>query len=376
MHERLLDIARKTPATRDRYVDFLRAFSILIVVIGHWLSAVIIKDDYGVKVYNAVGMISGLWIITWFFQIMPLFFFVGGFSNARTLNTLMTKGKPLRIFYKKRAIRLLKPAIFFLFVWAILIILLFILLPNWKRYWIAIIATVGPLWFLVVYLFVTIISPFMLKLHKICKILIPVFLFILTALVDIFRFRFDFSEIAWLNVAFVWLFVHQLGFFYEDNTLIKIKKWQKSFIALIGLLGLIILTNIGIYPKSMIGTGFEKISNMNPPTICIIMLALWLIGLAMLLREDINKWLNRPALWIIVILANRTIMTLYLWHLTAYLVTFLLLYPIGLGHHTTDNILIWWLERPVWVVIPSIILLFFIKAFGRFEQSGIKRWEK
>ncbi|MGQ9664803.1 MAG: acyltransferase family protein [bacterium] len=376
MHERLLDIARKTPATRDRYVDFLRAFSILIVVIGHWLSAVIIKDDYGVKVYNAVGMISGLWIITWFFQIMPLFFFVGGFSNARTLNTLMTKGKPLRIFYKKRAIRLLKPAIFFLFVWAILIILLFILLPNWKRYWIAIIATVGPLWFLVVYLFVTIISPFMLKLHKIYKILIPVFLFILTALVDIFRFRFDFSEIAWLNVAFVWLFVHQLGFFYEDNTLIKIKKWQKSFIALIGLLGLIILTNIGIYPKSMIGTGFEKISNMNPPTICIIMLALWLIGLAMLLREDINKWLNRPALWIIVILANRTIMTLYLWHLTAYLVTFLLLYPIGLGHHATDNILIWWLERPVWVVIPSIILLFFIKAFGRFEQSGIKRWEK
>ncbi|MGQ9818115.1 MAG: acyltransferase family protein [bacterium] len=261
-------------------------------------------------------------------------------------------------------------------MWAILIILLFILLPNWKRYWIAIIATVGPLWFLVVYLFVTIISPFMLKLHKIYKILIPVFLFILTALVDIFRFRFDFSEIAWLNVAFVWLFVHQLGFFYEDNTLIKIKKWQKSFIALIGLLGLIILTNIGIYPKSMIGTGFEKISNMNPPTICIIMLALWLIGLAMLLREDINKWLNRPALWIIVILANRTIMTLYLWHLTAYLVTFLLLYPIGLGHHATDNILIWWLEKPVWVVIPSIILLFFIKAFGRFEQSGIKRWEK
>ncbi|MGQ9818116.1 MAG: acyltransferase family protein [bacterium] len=115
MHERLLDIARKTPATRDRYVDFLRAFSILIVVIGHWLSAVIIKDDYGVKVYNAVGMISGLWIITWFFQIMPLFFFVGGFSNARTLNTLMTKGKPLRFFYKKRAIRLLKPAIFFPF---------------------------------------------------------------------------------------------------------------------------------------------------------------------------------------------------------------------------------------------------------------------
>lgn len=373
MHERLLDIARNTPATRDRYVDFLRAFSILIVVIGHWLSAVVIKDEYGVKVYNAVGMISGLWIITWLLQIMPLFFFVGGFSNARTLNTLMAKGQPLSMFYKKRAIRLLKPTIFFLFVWAIIIILLLIFLSDLKRYRIAIIAAVGPLWFLAVYLFITIIAPFMLKLHKICKILIPIFLFILTAIVDIFRFRFNFSEIAWLNVGFVWLFVHQLGFFYEDDTLIKIKKWQKSLIASTGLLGLIILTNIGSYPKSMIGTGFEKISNMNPPTMCIVMLSLWLIGLAMLLREDINKWLNRPTPWIIVILANRTIMTLYLWHLTAYLLVFLLLYQIGLGHHTTDNILIWWLERPVWVVIPGIILLFFIKAFGRFEQSGIKK---
>ncbi len=376
MHERLLDIAKKTPATRDRYVDFLRAFSILVVVIGHWLSAVVLRTEHGIKVYNAVGMISGLWIITWLLQIMPLFFFVGGFSNARTLNVIKSRGEPLSMFYKKRAIRLLKPTIFFLLIWIIIIVLMVSFLPDWRKYQIAIIATIGPLWFLGVYLFVTIIAPFMLTLHKIYKILIPLVLLIFTALVDIVRFQFKISGIAWLNVCFVWLFVHQLGFFYEDGTLVYIKKWQKFLIALSGLTGLIILTNIGIYPKSMIGTGFEKISNMNPPTMCIIMLSLWLIGLAMLLRENINKWLNQVTPWILVILANRTIMTLYLWHLTAYLLAFLLLYQIGLGHHTTDNIVIWWLERPVWVVVPGIVLLFFLKAFARFEQSGIKQEER
>ena len=35
-------MAERTPATRDRYVDFLRAFSIATVVIGHWFIAIIV----------------------------------------------------------------------------------------------------------------------------------------------------------------------------------------------------------------------------------------------------------------------------------------------------------------------------------------------
>jgi hypothetical protein len=165
-------------------------------------------------------------------------------------------------------------------------------LPDWRKYIIAVKATVGPLWFLAVYLFVTLIAPSMLKLHKNYRIVIPLILLFLTVFVDIMRFRFGILWSAWFNVAFVWLFVHQLGFFYEDGTLVKLAGWQKFLIALIGLAELIILTNTGIYPRSMIGTGFEKISNMNPPTICITMLSLWLIGLSMLIRNKINQWLN------------------------------------------------------------------------------------
>ncbi|MEO0105822.1 MAG: acyltransferase [candidate division WOR-3 bacterium] len=365
------EIVKKTPATRDRYVDFLRAFSIIVVVIGHWLSAVVIKNENGIRVNNAVGMIPGLWILTWVLQVMPLFFFVGGFSNARTINSLRNKGESLIAFYKKRAVRLLKPTVFFLIIWIIITIFFVILVPEWQKYRIGIIATVGPLWFLAVYLFVTLISPFMLTLHRSKKLLIPVILLILTALIDYIRFKFDVPAIAWLNVFSVWVFVHQIGYFYEDGSLVNLPFVAKFLIAISGLAGLSILTNTGIYPKSMIGTGFEKISNMNPPTICISFLSLWLIGLAMILRDKINKWLDKATPWFFVVLANQTIMTLYLWHLTAYTISFLILYQFGLGHHTLDNISVWWLERPVFLIMPAIILIGLIKIFGRLEKSGI-----
>jgi hypothetical protein len=38
---RLDEIAAAASATRDRYVDFLRAASILVVVLGHWQIGVI-----------------------------------------------------------------------------------------------------------------------------------------------------------------------------------------------------------------------------------------------------------------------------------------------------------------------------------------------
>ncbi len=40
-------MAERTPADRDRYVDFLRAFSIATVVLGHWFIAIIVwRDEY------------------------------------------------------------------------------------------------------------------------------------------------------------------------------------------------------------------------------------------------------------------------------------------------------------------------------------------
>ena len=82
MAERTVDaMVDATPADRDRVVDFLRAASICAVVIGHWMIAMVWWDAGVLRTTSAIGVTSYLWLATWFLQVMPIFFFVGGFSN-------------------------------------------------------------------------------------------------------------------------------------------------------------------------------------------------------------------------------------------------------------------------------------------------------
>src|SRR5262245_14027741 len=83
------DLAAATPATRDRYVDLLRVASLAVLVLGHWLMAVITVDAAGrVGVGNLLALEPRLQPLTWAFQVMPVFFFVGGFSHALSYRSL------------------------------------------------------------------------------------------------------------------------------------------------------------------------------------------------------------------------------------------------------------------------------------------------
>jgi peptidoglycan/LPS O-acetylase OafA/YrhL len=366
------EIAAKTPPTRDRYVDFLRAFSICAVVIGHWISTVVVLGDNGFMVYNAAGIIPGAWLATWVLQVMPLFFFVGGFSNFVSINSYRRRRESDLAFIWVRAIRLLKPTAIFLGIWCIAIALVVILSKDGTHLVRNFRMIIAPVWFLGVFMMVIIFTPLMERLHHHYRIWVLVALFSLMVLVDVLRFSSPISYVSWVNVVFVWFFVHQIGFFYADGSLVRASKWIYVAMALGGLLALVILTNIGVYHKSMVGTGFERTSNMNPPTVPIAVLACWLIGAAMLLRDAINRWLTRLKPWMIVVQANRVIMTVYLWHLTAFAIVFFTLFSLGFAREPAGTVL-WWLERPVWIIGPAMILLIFIKIFARFESMAKRK---
>ena len=74
-------VAAATPAERDRFADLLRVASIVVVVAGHWLMAVVGWRGGRVEAGNAIALAPGLWLATWLLQVMPLFFFVGGLAN-------------------------------------------------------------------------------------------------------------------------------------------------------------------------------------------------------------------------------------------------------------------------------------------------------
>ena len=81
--------------------------------------------------------------------------------------------------------------------------------------------------------------------------------------------------------------------------------------------GVIALTAYGPYPVSMVGLPGEPVSNMSPPTFALACQAAFVIGVALLLRGPLGRWLQRPRPWAVVVTANGWAMTAFLWHLTA-----------------------------------------------------------
>src|SRR3954465_11093579 len=103
---RATELAARTPASRDRYVDFLRVLSLGVVIIGHWLMAVLfVSPDGQVPAANLLAIMPRLQPLTWLFQVMPLFFFVGWFAHAVALRREPSYGE----FIRARASRLLTP---------------------------------------------------------------------------------------------------------------------------------------------------------------------------------------------------------------------------------------------------------------------------
>src|SRR5947208_8113419 len=119
MSTRLDDLVGATPDTRDRYVDFLRAASIVAVVLGHWFIGSIWWQGGLIRTTSAVGLTSGMWLATWLFQVMPIFFFVGGFSNLVAYEASRRRGDPTSAFIRSRVERLLRPSLVFLGIWAV-----------------------------------------------------------------------------------------------------------------------------------------------------------------------------------------------------------------------------------------------------------------
>ena len=397
------ELAAATPASRDRYVDFLRAVSILVVVVGHWTIALIFRDGGVVRSTSAIGKAPGLWLATWLFQVMPVFFFVGGYANFVAYRSARRRDDSARTFIRGRLRRLLVPSLALLAVWTAIQIVLHLTdtgTPTGPRIGDLVLLRgvrppgqtipFGPLWFLGVYLVVVCISPLTVALHERLRWWVPGVMVAGTVAVDAVGFIGGQSGIRYLNAVFVFLLPHQLGHFYGDGSVDRWSRAALAGLAAVGLGGLILLTNpwvfeaavgerrfewfpgIGHYPRSLLGTDTERIANTYPPTLCFMLVGFWLIGLVLLLRPAISRWLQRPGPWRATILGNAWIMTLFLWHMTAYLVAIQLLWPLGFGHEHEPTAR-WWLERPIWIAVPGVILVALIAVFGRFETGRHRR---
>jgi hypothetical protein len=138
-----------------------------------------------------------------------------------------------------------------------------------------------------------------------------------------------------------------------------------------GLAALGLLVGFGPYPVAMIGVPGEPLSNSMPPTIALLALGIAQAGFALALEPWARRRLENLRLWTGVVLLNGMIMTVYLWHLTAFVGVMLVAWLLGgIGLHAMPGTGEWWLARPVWFALYVLALLPLIMVFARFERPG------
>ena len=148
------DLAAQTPPERNRYVDFLRSVSILVVIVGHWLIATVYYVDGSMSSAHLLKEQPQTQWLTWIFQVMPIFFIVGGYANAVSLESARRKGLAYADWLYARLNRLVAPLLILLIAWAAIALIMgaFDVRPAVIQY--ASRAALIPTWFLAIYIMV------------------------------------------------------------------------------------------------------------------------------------------------------------------------------------------------------------------------------
>jgi len=197
---------------RNRYADLLRVVAIGGVVYGHWLLISITYRNGRLSGVDALDYVEwGRWV-TWLFQVMPLFFLVGGYVNARSWLAHHAAGETWTQWVRDRAMRLLWPAAVYVVV-AVLAVTAATAAGAGR----AETAEAGwlialQLWFLPAYLVLIALTPVLLAAHRRWGLAVPAVMAAAAALVDAAVIGPHLHVIGYLNYLFVWGSIHQWGF--------------------------------------------------------------------------------------------------------------------------------------------------------------------
>jgi fucose 4-O-acetylase-like acetyltransferase len=363
-------MASATPEDRNRVVDLLRAVSILVVVLGHWLVAGIQVTGGGDVVNRDVlGMAPWLHPATWAIQVMPVFFLVGGYANGLSWRSARARGTTYGGWLRARLRRLALPVVPLMLFWAAFAPLMATAGLGSDYLRIATTAALVPTWFLAAYVVVVAVAPGALVLWERFGWASVVGGVALAALVDVVSITTDQLLLGFLNYLVVWGTIHQLGYAWLDGALAGVAR--RALLLVAGLAVLVLLTTVGPYAVSMVGVEGYGINNQLPTRVTLVFLGMLQTGVVLLLEPALRRLASRHGVWTATILVNGRIMTLYLWHLTAMGIVIAASLALGgVGLRLEPLTSQWWTSRPLWLLVLLLTTLVLAALAGRFEQAG------
>src|SRR5215468_6412108 len=115
---RAAELADRTLPSRNRYVDFLRAMSMLVVTVGHWLAGAPYFDATNtLQISHILTEVRWTAWLTWILQVMPIFFIVGGYANGISWRAARRDKKSYAAWLEGRLRRLVWPTLPLLVAW-------------------------------------------------------------------------------------------------------------------------------------------------------------------------------------------------------------------------------------------------------------------
>ena len=209
--------AEQTPASRNRTADFFRAAAITTVVTGHWLVSVPQFSNGELKFTELLVLQPWIQYLTWFVQVMPIFFFVGGFSNAASWSSANSDPAKRRAWLSGRLKRLLLPITPLVLFWAVFAGVAGYAGIDPDLISLTAAAAMIPVWFLAVYIMVMVVVPITYKAWERYGLLSIVALVAGAAAVDAIGIGAGLGWLRWINYAFVWVGMHQLGYWWHSG---------------------------------------------------------------------------------------------------------------------------------------------------------------
>ncbi|MEV0903311.1 acyltransferase family protein [Streptomyces hokutonensis] len=354
---------------RDRYVDFLRAWAIVLVVFGHWLITGLVRASNG-----AIGAPELLATVPWTqwltlgFQIMPLFFLAGGHAAGGSWARAQADGRTATGWVGQRALRLLLPA--GVYSGLVLVAVAICAAAGVDPGTLALVgwAMAMQFWFLPVYLLLSAATPVLHAAHRRWGLRVPVVMGAVAVVADTLVVTVHAPGVGLLNYVLVWGVAYQLGFCWRDKLLTE-RSAVPAFLAAGGAVAFAALVRLGPFPVSLILVTGQSPSNTNPPSVAMLAWAVGQAGLALLLAPALRRLLERAQLWRLVRPLGGISMTLYLWHMLPVLIVAGAFYLTGLAPEPAYGSGSWWALRVPWLAVLGVVLVGVVGALGPLERA-------
>ncbi|SDS59530.1 Acyltransferase family protein [Brevibacterium sandarakinum] len=380
---------------RDGAIDLIRFGCLVVVVILHSLmSGAVLGADGEVVPTVALSGTVGFTVASWLYQIMPLFFFIGGYAAINGWRRTQATGGTWADYIRARLRRLVIPVAVLIGVAGVgLSIASEIGVPT------GLLAEAStrigqPLWFLAVDVGLTSLVPLAVHFHERAPRRSIAVLAGAVIAVDAVVALTGVTGLGYLNFLFVWPLIQQCGFFYADAIHRPVRvgfAWTTMVLALVAL-G--VLVGVGVYSPNML-------VNLNPPTGALVLLGVAQMCILRLSHARLNEIVSgrragterareyRARIWQRVITWGNTYgIQVYLWHMP---IVITLIGILGFGANLVAGasfgdgvpaagILLpeiesawWWLTRLSWLLTVMVLAGASAMAMSKVPFPGEER---